>query len=265
MYSDTRTAALILAARYTGNGRHEGDPDFSSWRGMQGYLDEKLSGQIERSAFSTLDTLTKYYVFGAHLCFILDRISPTWKATFFQSRQSLDAVVEEVLRLNGVEERRVADGLEARYRVSEIRARHKRVLDERDDALALVTSRRGTRYIVDFERTKELFEASPRGKWVRIGVEQVFVNGIARLTLGDVSLTSIDTPMHRPWLWTVEWVDTNAADGGLGYQLTCIERHGNVCTGARFTTAGFALTAPEVELADSGHEVRVTIVRKVAR
>jgi hypothetical protein len=100
---------------------------------------------------------------------------------------------------------------------------------------------------------------------MRLGVEQIFVNGIERLTLGDVSLTSVDTPMHRPWLWTVEWVDTHAADGVKGYELTCRERAGSVCKGAEFKTAGFTLKAPEVELADSGNEVRVTILSKVAR
>jgi hypothetical protein len=91
------------------------------------------------------------------------------------------------------------------------------------------------------------------------------VNGIGRLTLGEVSLASIDTPMHRPGLWTVEWVDANAADGVKGYELACRERVGSVCKGAEFKTAGFTLNAPEVELADTGNEVRVTILSKVAR
>jgi hypothetical protein len=72
LYSDTKMASLILASGYRGNGNHEGDPTFSSWRGMRSYLDEKLAGQIDYSGSSTLDTLSKYYVFGAHLCFILD-------------------------------------------------------------------------------------------------------------------------------------------------------------------------------------------------
>ena len=105
----------------------------------------------------------------------------------------------------------------------------------------------------------------PRGKSVRLGVEQIFVNGIGRLTLGDISLTSIDTPMHRPRLWTVEWVDTNAADGVKGYELTCREHAGGVCKGAEFKTAGFTLDAPEVELADTGNQVRITILSKIAR
>jgi hypothetical protein len=264
-YSDTKMASLILAARYGGNGRHEGDPAFSSWRGMRSYLDEKLARQIEYSGSSTLDTLSKYYVFGAHLCFILDRISPKWKTGFFQSQKSLDKVVEETLKLTGADERRIAAGLEARYKVSDVRAKHEKVLDERDATIALVKSRQGRRYIVDFERTKEFFEILPRGKSVRIGVEQIFVNGIRRLTLGDVSLTSIDTPMHRPGLWTVEWMDPNAADGVKGYELTCREHAGSVCKGAEFKTAGFTLNAPEMELADSGNEVRITILSKVAR
>jgi hypothetical protein len=265
LYSDTRMASLILAEGYDGNGRHEGDPAFSSWRGMRSYLDEKLTGQIEQSGSSTLDTLWKYYAFGAHLCFILDRLSPDWKTAFFQSQKSLDKVVEETLQLTEEDERRIAAGLEARYKVSDVRAKHKKVLDERDAAIGLVKSRQGRRYVVDFERTREVFEIRPRGNSVRIGVEQIFEHGIERLTLGDISLTSIDTPMHRPWLWTVEWVDTHAADGVKGYELTCRERADSVCKGAEFKTAGFTLSAPELELADTGNEVRITILSKVAR
>jgi len=265
LYSDTRMASLILAAGYGGNGRHEGDPTFSSWRGMRSYLDQKLTAQIRMVGSMTLDTLSKYYVFGAHLCFVLDRISPEWKTGFFLSQKSLDRVVEETLKLTEADERRIAAGLEARYTVSDLQAKHKTVLDERDSAIALVKSRQGTRYIVDFERTKEFFDALPRGKAVRLGVEQIFVNGIERLTLGEVVLTSIDTPMHKPWVWTVEWVDTNAADGVKGYELTCRERAGTVCKGAEFTSAGFTLKAPEVDVADTGSEVRITILSKVAR
>ncbi len=163
------------------------------------------------------------------------------------------------------DELRIAAGLEARYKVSELRATHKAVIDKRDAAIALVMGRRGTRYVVDFERTKEFFDTKPRGKAVRLGVEQIFVNGIERLTLGDISLTSVDTPMHRPWLWTVEWVDTNAADGVRGYELTCRERAGSVCKGAEFKSAGFTLKAPEVEVAETGSVVRITILSKVAR
>jgi hypothetical protein len=265
LYSDTRMASLILAAGYGGNGRHEGDPTFSSWRGMRSYLDQKLTAQIRMVGSMTLDTLSKYYVFGAHICLVLDRISPEWKTGFFQSQKSLDRVVEETLKLTEADEQRIAAGLEARYKVPDVRARHKAVLDERDAAIALVKSRRGTRYIVDFERTKEFFETKPRGKAVRLGVEQIFLNGIERLTLGEVVLTSIDTPMHKPWVWTVEWVDTNAADGVKGYELTCRERAGTVCKGAEFTSAGFTLMAPEVDVADTGSEVRITILSKVAR
>ena len=66
-------------------------------------------------------------------------------------------------------------------------------------------------------------------------------------------------------LWTVEWVDTSAADGVKGYELTCREQAGGVCKGAEFKTAGFTLKAPEVELAETGNEVRITILSKVAR
>jgi hypothetical protein len=265
LYSDTRMASLILAAGYAGNGKHEGDPAFSSWRGMRAYLDDKLARQIEYMSSSTLDTFSKYYVFGAYLCFTLDRISPEWKSTFLQSQKSLDTVVEETLKLTEADERRIAAGLEERYQVSDVRARHRKVLDDRDAAIALVKNRQGTRYIVDFERTKDFFDILPRGKSVLIGVEQILVNGIGKLTLGDVLLTSVDTPMHRPGLWTVEWVDTNATAGVKGYELTCRERIGTVCKGAEFKTAGFTLKAPEVELADAGREVRITILSKVAR
>jgi len=86
---------------------------------------------------------------------------------------------------------------------------------------------------------------------------QFSLDGV-RVTLGEVLLTSTDTPMHRPWLWTVEWRCEV-------YDLTCRDRAGTVCKGAEFKTAGFTLKAPAVELAETGNEVRVTILSKVAR
>ena len=90
--------------------------------------------------------------------------------------------------------------------------------------MAIVNSRNGRRYIIDFRKTKDFIIPQPRGRSVRLGVEVFYANGIEEFRLGDIVLTTADTPMYQPKveknMYSLEWVDTDAEPGVKGYAFT---------------------------------------------
>jgi hypothetical protein len=267
LYSNTKMPTLVRDARYAGTGHHEGDAYFFGFSKMDAYVKQQLTSQMTFTMDATLDTLVKYYNFGAYECFALDRVAPGWKKGFFQSGKTLDQAVAEALRLSPREEERVARRLADRYGLPSIEAKHQKVIQERDDAIALVESRKGRRYVVDFAKTKEFFDSEARGSSVRLGVREIFPHGVERVSLGEVEMVGADTPMERPWIWTMQWIDTEAVAGDRGYEVAFESRDGEVLKGVTLKTKGFTLKAPEVTIAEdqAKDQVVVTILSKVRR
>jgi hypothetical protein len=268
-YSDTRMAMLVGEKGYVPNMSAKDDPFFYGYRYVGGYIHEKTIQSIEHAMGSTLNTLAPCYTYGLFQCLLLDRFYPDWKHGFFGSGQSLDDITESRLGLSPEEKKSIAADFESKYRSSELMAKHAAVIKDRDETMAIVNSRTGRRYIIDFRKTKDFIIPTPRGRSVRLGVEVFYADGIEEFRLGDIVLTTADTPMYQPKveknMYSLEWVDTAAKPGVKGYAFTYEKQEGDVYKNVEFKTAGFTLKAPEVQLVEDPQkdEVTVVIVRKV--
>lgn len=263
-YSNTKMALLVTKENYKPAMNQKDDPYFFDYKYMDHYI-KRMTVRIKYIMGNTLDTLGHCYSYGMIQCFLLDRFVTGWKKGFFENERSQDDVIRDFLKLSDEEKKQIRERFNKKYGFDELRAKHGAVIKERDDAIILIESRKGKKYIVDFKKTKEFFNSKHRGKMIRLGVRQIFLNGIEELTLGDVILTSKDTPMERPYLWTVEWVDTEAKEGEEGYQLEYGEKVDDVYKNVTFTTKGFTLKAPEVKIKKKENEVKIIILSKVAR
>ncbi len=266
-YSDAKMAMLIRDKKYKPAMTRKDDPYFFGFKYANAYAYEKTVAAAEHIMGVTLNTLGKCYTYGLLQCLLLDRLFPGWKAGFFETGKNLDEVTAARLHLTDPEKAAVAARFKTKYKYDELYAKHAGVIKERDDAKALIMARKGRRYVIDLQKTKEIIVPEGRGKFVTIGVEGLYLHGINDFALGDVLLTTADTPIHKPFLWTIEWVDTDAKPGEKGYDLTFEKKDGETYRNVVFQTAGFTLKAPEVEIKEDAakNEVRVVILRKVAR
>lgn len=266
-YSEVKTALLIRDKRYTPRITGKDDPFFYGFKYAGAYAYDKTVAAATEIMGSTLDTLVKCYAYGALQCFLLDRFFPGWKTGFFESGKNLDEVTAKGLNISDSEKRAAAERFKTRYTYDILFGKHAAVIKERDDAKALITARKGKRYIIDLKATKEIIVPEGRGKFVTIGVEGLYLHGIKDYTLGDVLLTTAETPIHKPYLWTIEWVDTEAKPGEKGYEFTFEKKDGEIYRNLVLKTAGFTLTAPEVEIKEdeAKNEVRIIVLKKVAK
>ncbi len=268
-YSNTRLAMLIRDGKYKTKMRRKTDPFFYGYKYIDGYIYQKTLSAIEYDMGNTLDTLGKCYNYGVVQCFLLDRLFPGWKNGFFQSGATLDEVTEKYLKLSDTERKAIAAGFKTRYKYDELYAKHAAVIKDRDETMAIVNSRQGKRYIIDFKKTKDFIIPQARGRNVRLGVEVFYANGIEEFRLGDIVLTTADTPLYQPRknFFSLEWVDTAAKPGVKGHTFKYGKQEGDVYKDVEFKTAGFTLKAPEVQIVEdeAKNEVTVVIVRKVAK
>jgi len=266
-YSNVKMAMLLKDMKYKPGINKQDDPFFYDFKFMDGYIEENLNKDLSVVMEFTLDKIGKCYAYGAYQCFVLDRFFPKWKHEVFQEKKNLDEVTANFLKISPDRKKVIANRLKTKYPYDELYAKHNAVIKERDEAIAMIKSRKGKKYIIDFKKTREFPRVKSRGKAIRIDVEQVFIHGIEKLDLGEIELTSIDTPMHRPWLYTFEWIDTETKKDEKGYEISFKEKVEDTYKKAVFKTNGFTLKAPELQINEdkTKNEVRITILSKVAK
>ncbi|UCH92580.1 MAG: hypothetical protein JSV88_20100 [Candidatus Aminicenantes bacterium] len=266
-YSNIKMAMILRDNKYKPGISQQDDPFFFNFKFMDGYIENNLTKDLRFTMEFTLEKVGKCYAFGAYLCLVLDRFVPGWKNGFFQEKKNLDQVTANFLKLSPAQKKVIADRLKTKYPYDELYAKHNAVIKERDEAITMIKNRTGKKYIVDFKKTREFPLVKPRGKVIRIDVEQIFLHGIEKLDLGEIELTSIDTPMHRPWLYTFEWIDTEADKDKKGYEISFKEKIEDTYKKVVFKTNGFTLKAPELQINEdkTKNEVHLVILSKVAR
>lgn len=266
-YSNVKMAMLLKDMKYKPGISKQDDPFFYHFKFMEGYIEENLEKDLRNVMELTLDKIGKCYAYGAYQCFVLDRFFPQWKQGFFKEKKNLDQVISDFLKLSPDQKKLIANRLKTKYPFDELFAKHNAVVKERDEAIAMIKNRKGKKYIIDFKKTREFPRVKSRGKAIRIGVEQIFLNGIEKLYLGEIELTGIDTPMHRPGIYTFEWIDTEANKDKKGYEVSFKEKIEHTYKKAVFKTNGFTLKAPELQINEdkTKNEVHITILSKVAR
>ena len=266
VYSDTRMAMMIRDRKYKPAMNQADDPFFYGFRFMDQYIYSNTRKSIDFVLNDTLDTLGKCYTYGVYQCLVLDRLFPGWKKGFFESEKTLDEVTAEKLKLSDKEKAAVAERLKAKYDYDKLYAKHAAVIAERDAVRNIVTSRKGRTYVIDFQKTREFLMPVARGRSVTVGVSGYFVNGIADYVFGDVTMTTWNTPIHKPFLYTLEWTDTEVKPGEKNYTFNYEKQEGEVYKNVVFTTPGFTLKAPEVKIKEDKdkNQFRIYILRKVA-
>jgi hypothetical protein len=260
-------AMLLKNTKYNPGISQKDDPFFYQFKFMEGYIEENLLADMRNVMELTLDKIGKCYAFGAYQCFVLDRFFPKWKQGFFREKKNLDEVTANFLKLSPDRKKLIANRLKTKYSYDDLYAKHNAVVKERDEAIAMIENRKGKKYIIDFKKTREYPRVKSRGKSIRIGVQQIFLQGIEKLHLGEIELTGIDTPMHRPWIYTFEWIDTKANKDKKGYEISFKEKVEDTYKNAVFKTNGFTLKAPELQINEdkTKNEIRIIILSKVTK
>jgi len=265
-YAQVKLAQAVLGSGYRGEGILRDDPYFFGFRFMDEYVHQWTVRQMEASCLNTFDARPFHYTFGMFAGLLCDRFVPGWKKDFLESGRTFDDLIEGFLGLDDRERKDIDNRLKNKYPYDEIMTRHGRLIKERDDAIALVEGLKGKRFVVDWTATRVIFpEIVPRGPMQKHSYRMIFPHGIEKLTFGEVELVGQDTPMDRFWNYLLEWVDTGAAAGEKGYQLTYESKDGDIYRDATLTTAGFVLKAPELRLDEKADEVWIEVLSQVRR
>ena len=263
-YAAQRMAMLILRGRYRPRLSRRLDPSFDGFRGLKEYLEAEMTAGPREERGDTFDTIGKYYSFGAHLCFLLDRFLPGWKKDFFSRGKSLDALVAGCLQSPaGLGPADFALRFEPRYGWKRILARHAAAVAERDAAVALLARRRGRAYVVDLTAIREFARPRPSGRQFRLpGTKIIYPDGIQALIVGAVELSASAAPWQGTDLFTLEWTAAAAAGEDTDPEVAWAGKEGEALRGLVYRTAGFTLKAPLARVRAEGMVTRIEVLAR---
>lgn len=266
-YANVKMAILLNEGGYKPVMTKKDDPFFFNYKFMNDYIRMHVNEEMEFLPGKTLESIGKGYTYGLIESLLLDRFVPGWKNDFFIKQTNLDDVLAGFLKIGDQEKIAIVKKFASAYRFNELFKKHQAVIKKRDGAVALIQARKGKKFIVDFSPTKEMVRLMPRNDSMWVGVQQIFPNGFKTLTMNEIEITSVDTPLCKPNPRLVEWIDTETNKGEKGYELTYMRRDGEIFKNAQMTTKGFSLKAPELQIRedDAKNQVEIIVLCKVAR
>lgn len=239
------------------------DPYFLGFKHIDDYLKEKLAS-LKSSRAESMDARMKCYAFGCFQALLLTRYFPGWQPDFFQKNKFLDQALGESLGLTKEEKEKIAEGLKDRYPVGEITDKHTKLIQKRDDALKMIQERKGRVYIIDFKQTQEYVLPKSSGEAFRIGLINIYPDGIEKIKIQDVLFEGRKTPIIHDQLYYVKWIDTEAKANEKSYSVSFSRKEGeDIYYDVEFTTNGFTLTAPKIQVKDVPARVKVTVLSKI--
>lgn len=261
-YAEMKTLELLAESHARGGMRND-DPYFFAFADRDSFSQGKVE-MLRSARVSTLNATGKTYAVGAFQALLLSRLFPGWQQDVYRSDKTFDRIIAEQLRLSEADRAAARMRIETRYPLASIRERHSEVVRERNALFTMIRSRKGTTYIVNFKPTHEHIASQPRTKNSSLGLMYMYPEGIDSVRIEQVRFTGNRTPMVLDQLYYIKWIDTEPDPGTPGYALTYArkEREDVYCD-AVFSTEGFTLRAPKIEVTQRPDWVKVTILTKV--
>jgi hypothetical protein len=219
---------------------------------------------LRTAAGNSLEAKMKCYPYGAFQAVLLTRHFPGWQKGFFENEPDLTRALRERLKPTDEEMRDPAGRLARRYPVDEIARRTGEIIGKRDSALKTILERKGRAYIVNFKPTAEYPAAKGRGESYRVGLINLYPRGIEKIEIREAVLIGSESPMILDQIFYLKWIDTETKPGEKGYTVSGEDLGGGIYAGAVFSTKGFTLKAPKIQVKESPGRIKITVLEKIS-
>ena len=261
VHAEVRTCEVIKEGFKPGISGSD-DPHYMKFASVDSLIADKLS-MLRNSRVYTMDARNKSYSYGAFQALLLDRFTPGWQNGFYQKKFFFDQLIKEYLKISDGEKETIENRLKTDYDYGNIYAKHKKIVDERDNAYKLVESRKGLSFIINFKNTYEYPHLTAKKKF-SLGLINIYPEGFEKLKMEDVELTGNSSPVILDQLYYVKWIDTNSKTPADSYKLTYDKKEGSdIYCNAVITTGGFTLKAPKIQITERQGRIKITILSKI--
>jgi hypothetical protein len=261
-YAELMTSTLLRGG-YQSLITRKDDPYFYGFRYADSLIQMKLE-MLRNVRTKSLSSVERSYSYGCFEAMLLNRFSPGWKKDFFQKGKGLEIALDSLLSLSPQERKDIANHLASRYGYDTIYARHAAVIGERNRAFEIIQKRKGVSFIVNFKNTDEFLHPESSQTSYSVGLTNIYPHGIRRVTIADMNFEGEDTPMVNDQIYYIKWVDTEAKSTERAYRIQGTrEDTTDIYRDATFTTRGFRLSAPKIEVKEGKNRVKVTVLEKL--
>jgi len=262
VYAETMTLEL-LKKDYQPLITQKHDPSFSGFKHIDILLKRKIE-DLRENRLQTMISRPKCYSYGNFQALLLNRFVPGWQKKAQQNKLPLDQILSQYLQLSPDKKTSIQQRLKTQYNYQEIEKRHTSLIKKRDEAYEMIQARKGRKYIINFKPTHEYLQPTSRSENYSLGLIHIYPQGIEKIQILDVIFEGKNTPIVHDRLYYIKWIDTEAGPAEKSYQLSFSKKEGeNIYVDAVFTTKGFVLKAPKIQVKDRPSRIKVTILSKV--
>jgi hypothetical protein len=240
------------------------DPFYFGFGRFGAFFQEKLAS-LRRAQKDVFQVRERCYPYGCFQALLLSRLYPGWPEGFFKSGKFMDQLLREKLGFNdSLNAAEAAASLAERYPVKEIAARTGKSIRQRDAALEAALKQKGRVYMINFKATEEYVLPKARGESYSVGLIDLYPRGIEKVEIRDVLFKGAETLMLKEQLYHIQWIDGGDPLGDKDrFTLTYSRREGSdIYVDAVFTTPGFTLRAPKIQVRKSAARIKIMILEK---
>ncbi|WP_223034069.1 hypothetical protein [Hanstruepera marina] len=143
---------------------------------------ESFYTELLNESKEVFNVSTKKYFYGAAQAFILDRLSPKWRKTFYQDSIFLDKKISLECQ---VKDKGFKNRLETVYEIDNIRRYYKNQFKKRDSLFEVFEKQKGKELILDFRNIAPFLKIDSKKISYPLGISTLYPNGLDTLEIGS--------------------------------------------------------------------------------
>jgi len=242
----------------------EMDPGYHRFADIDRYLNKYID-RLRDNAGKTLEIYEKNYDYGCFEALMLQKFFPGWQKEI-EAGSWLDPVLRNKLAMKESDSLLSLQRFQDIYRIEELKEKHGKVINGRNETYRSFISRKGQVYVINFKPIKQYLPglADKLKPTYKLGLMEMFPEGIGLLKFDDITLDVKPVPTEINQLYYLKVVDTDPGRSEKPYSIVyqSLDEEG-AYTNVTITTPVFTLKAPKVMIRERGNRIKITVISRI--
>ena len=155
---------------------------------------ESFYMELLNESKKVFDASTKKYFYGAAEAFILDRLNPGWRKTFYQDSIFLDKKISLECQ---VKDKSFKNRLKTVYEIDNIRRYYENQFKKRDSLFEVFEKQKGKELVLDFRNISPFIKIDSKKISYPLGISTLYPNGLDTLEIGSNNYLTTKNPIMK--------------------------------------------------------------------
>jgi hypothetical protein len=239
------------------------DPEYHRFENIDQLLDKYIR-RLRENCGKTLELYQKNYDYGCFEALLLQRYFPEWQKEI-ESGAWLDPVLYKKLAITGSDSLASLKRFVDVYRIDDLKAKHEKIINERNDTYRMLTSQKGLTYVISFKPIKQYLtdQVDKSKKCYKLGLNEMYPEGPGNISFDGITLNMTEAPAEVNQLYFIKVINTNPKKSGKKYSIDYQSKDANgVFSNVTITTPMFTLKAPKIKIRERANRIKIIVLSR---